>query len=90
MLQSHHAQGCGGRAPPVSAGPDRQDLVSLLLAGAVQASHAIEQLHRLAAGNPGADPAAAAEVAEAITTMNEVRARLLRDADVISDGSTPP
>jgi hypothetical protein len=63
---------------------DELDLSTYLLVGALQASRAIEQLNNLAASCPGADPAAAADIAQAIRTMTDVRSRLIRDADHVA------
>lgn len=62
-----------------------QDMATSLLAAAIQASHALEKLEQLAADHPNAEPAARADLADAIATMTRVRTRLIRDADSITD-----
>ena len=70
---------------PPAAEQARQTLATLLLAQAVHASHAIEQLQHLAANNPDSDLTAQADVADAITTMTTVRATLIHNADQLTN-----
>lgn len=70
--------------------PDTQDVVTSLLAAALQASHAVETLKALAAEHGDADPTDLEDVKEAIKTMTDVRARLLRDADWLAGCAQPP
>ncbi|MFI1994911.1 hypothetical protein [Actinoplanes sp. NPDC020271] len=75
------------RADPTPPGdrrvpePGEQDLVILLLHGAVQASAALDQIRRLAPLAP--DPASAALINEAIRLAARARANLLRAADQV-------
>ena len=74
------------RDPQPPSGPqDRQHLATLLLAGAVHVTYALDQLHQLAASNTG-DPTAAADVTAAIAAMTRVRRELINAADQL----TPP
>ena len=67
---------------------DEQDVVTALLATAVQAGHIVEQLRAFAAADPDTDQQATDDVAQAITTMNAVRRELLQAADKVSDQLT--
>lgn len=66
---------------PAAGPPDAGEVVLHLLAAAVHASDAIDRLAAFAADHHTGDPSALANVADAITTMTRVRARLIRDAD---------
>lgn len=62
-------------------GREVQDVVTALLYAAIEASHAVDRLHQLALVYADTDPVAAADVADAIAAMSEVRATMIRDAD---------
>lgn len=64
--------------------PGEGNLALHLLAAAVHASEAIERLTQLAAGHPDTEPAALADVVDAVATMTRVRTQLIRDADKIT------
>jgi hypothetical protein len=57
------------------------DLVNLLLDQAVVVSYAVSQLHTLASTHADGEPAAHADVGQAITAMTAVRAQLVGSAD---------
>jgi hypothetical protein len=62
----------------------------VLLTKAVHATYVLDQLHRLAASDPRDDPIASARVADAITSMTQVRATLIRNADRLIQASSHP
>ncbi|MET0415573.1 MAG: hypothetical protein ABW022_06075 [Actinoplanes sp.] len=79
------------RKPSMQAqGPEVQDLVTLLLHTAVQASHALDRMHHLAVHSPDADPAAAATLADAMEMICQARVSLQRNADQLTDQLTNP
>jgi hypothetical protein len=69
--------------PPAEAGAI-QDLVTLLLHGALQISHALDELHRLAHDPANTDPGGLDQVSDAIVSMTRARTALLRNADHLS------
>ena len=70
----------GGPSP---SAPDEtaHDLAICLLHGAVQVSHAVDRLHRLAGHAHDDDPAALHQVTEAISIMARARSALIHNAD---------
>lgn len=71
--------------------PELQDLVTLLLHTALEASHALDRMHHLAMLNPDADPAATARLVDAMEMIHQARASLQRNADqLIHQPTCPP
>lgn len=70
---------------PAASDEAVRDLVSSLLCGALQASHALDQLKKLAAQSPDSDPTALNQVTDAISTMARVRSALIHNADRLTD-----
>ncbi len=68
-------------ATPPADEQARQHLATLLLASAVQVTHALDRLHQLAASDTHDNPAATVEVTDAVITMDQVRAQLINAAD---------
>ncbi|MEU4625417.1 hypothetical protein AB0G04_36285 [Actinoplanes sp. NPDC023801] len=71
---------------PFDAEQARQHLTTLLLAGAVNITYAVEKMEKFAAaaGNVS-ELDAAAQMADAIALMTQVRADLMDQADQLSD-----
>jgi hypothetical protein len=67
-----------------------QDLVTLLLHGALQASHALDRLHGLASDPANTDPTAMDDVTDAIATMSRVRSALISNADRLTGSPSRP
>jgi hypothetical protein len=65
-----------------------QDVVALLLHGAVQVSHALDKLHSLAGHPANTDQVAQNDVTDAIATMARVRSALVSSADRLN--ASPP
>jgi hypothetical protein len=61
-----------------------QDVVALLLHGAVQVSHALDKFHSLAGHPANTDQVALNDVTEAVATMARVRSALVTGADRLS------
>jgi hypothetical protein len=76
--------------PPSATEEEVRDLVTSLLHGAMQASHALDQLEKLARHPPTSDPTALHQVTEAITTMARVRSALIHNADRLTDEFPTP
>ena len=74
---------------PVATDEAVRDLVNSLLHGAMQASHALDQLKKLAGQSPDSDPTTLNQVTEAIHTMARVRSALIHNADRLTDGDHP-
>jgi hypothetical protein len=62
-----------------------RDLITSLLHGAMQASHALDQLKKLAGHAPDGDRSALDQVTQAISTMARVRSALIDNADRLTD-----
>ncbi|MFI1990968.1 hypothetical protein [Actinoplanes sp. NPDC020271] len=76
-----HTDGIPDTPEPAPDGDAVQDLVNHLLHGALQISHALDELHKLAHHPAITDPDGLDQVSDAITTMTRARTALLRDAD---------
>ena len=55
-----------------------------LLCAAIEASDALGELHQLAVLCATTDPVTAAQVADAIAVLQDVRATMIRDADTLT------
>jgi hypothetical protein len=65
-----------------------RDLITSLLQGAMQASHALDQLKKLAGQAPDGDHTALEQVTQAISTMARVRSALIDNASRLTDGDS--
>lgn len=73
---------------PPARNEELQDLVTSLLHGAMQASHALGQLEKLAGQASDSDPISGDQIAEAISTMARVRSALIHNADRLNVDET--